>query len=505
MMPKKEMKTTIKTDNSPSAVIENLKPKKTSGRDPAHFGTFEPPDEDLIFDTDSFIDDIFADISRDWNHFDIDAAPRLLDKHLSELEQRRKISFSGCRSEIDGEDSVDDEVIQNNDQSAVWISSADSLQRRWFVNVNIAALPFHHLIAAASLSSEFITEQGEKSSRSRWLVEEMSSEERRRRCLRSLISAGTSISEAALFDKTLERHTTDIDGNRLMETDWEVSYFDELEGCAELYLAEMMVVKRRIYRAGEDLRTHLEIPAAELDAYLDRDLFEMVAGRDPGDLFCHSLRANFALTVSGNRKFLTNQKQIEEQQRHQSNQSNAKGQTAQNKSRKLDEDRADNLIIHQIDASQTFNSRRVAAVKIDGKSLNQGDLSANAYYYRVELSTYWLDWQRTARRAKLDFDLLATLTDARTIRFYELTKLWRAFSMRDDESGELTATMTIKYTDFAALLPLPRYQCKRAVTAQIRELIRPLKASGYVKSFSVKEDWRHIGMRDAEVVFRFRD
>jgi len=45
--------------------------------------------------------------------------------------------------------------------------------------------------------------------------------------------------------------------------------------------------------------------------------------------------------------------------------------------------------------------------------------------FRLELSDYWVHWQRAARAAAFDFDYLETITDAHALRFYELTKLQR--------------------------------------------------------------------------------
>ena len=96
------------------------------------------------------------------------------------------------------------------------------------------------------------------------------------------------------------------------------------------------------------------------------------------------------------------------------------------------------------------------------------------------------------------------------MRFYELKKLWRLQAIADTTADFAVAaavlpdTLEIEYDRFAALLPLPRLRSNWEVTYQIREIIKPLKAAGYVKSFAVKNDWRGLD-RAGRLVFKFRD
>ena len=46
-------------------------------------------------------------------------------------------------------------------------------------------------------------------------------------------------------------------------------HHDDLAGCAEIYRAELLFWKRRVYEAGDDLRTFIEInfPRSKLTGY----------------------------------------------------------------------------------------------------------------------------------------------------------------------------------------------------------------------------------------------
>jgi len=123
--------------------------------------------------------------------------------------------------------------------------------------------------------------------------------------------------------------------------------------------------------------------------------------------------------------------------------------------------------------------------------------------YRLRLTKYWLEWQRDARAARFDFNFIETLEDARLIRFYELTKLLRAQST-DNGKNKLPDKLEIEYDKFISLMPLPQLRSDREINAQIKFLIKPLKASGYVKSFILDADWRGVTAAD-RLVFRFRD
>lgn len=90
------------------------------------------------------------------------------------------------------------------------------------------------------------------------------------------------------------------------------------------------------------------------------------------------------------------------------------------------------------------------------------------------------------------------------MRFYELTKLWRV-PIHAKESDKIPDKLEIKYEKSVSSMPLPKFNSEMEIKAHIKELIRPLKASGYVKSFRVKMDSRMIGSRNARLIFRFSD
>ena len=437
-------------------------------------------DKTKMLDDHSSLKDIF-NFDKSWTEDDPRTAPLLSATNKSK-NYRLQIEEDSRRRQLQQQEQFSREMaaIPENNQAAISYNYFE----HWFAAVSLAAMPFHHLIPAAQITSDSVLNSlGANKS-----ISTISHAERLQIFWQSLAINGASAKEAALLDDSLEGYFVQLVDNRLIEVDWEVLYFDELQGCAEIYRAEMLVCKRRIYETGEDLRVVLELTDEDLIPYLNEEVFTLLTDTSPERLFFDSLMSSFNLTISGSTDDDRNGKNSTDK-KHKKSQ---KGISASNP--------------HNINAYRGFGSKRVESwMGREGDELDEAHgHTSETNIYRIRLSDYWLDWQRAARIAMFDFDYLQTLTDARAMRFYELTKLCRV--PPDAEEGDkITNKLEIEYEKFVLLMPLPKLSSEREITQQIRQLIKPLKSSGYVKSFRVKTEWRGIASRDTRVVFRFND
>lgn len=274
---------------------------------------------------------------------------------------------------------------------------------------NFIVYPFHHLISAAQLASDETSPA-------------LSREERRRSFWQLLAAQGMPPAEAALLDDSLNCHFVERTAGAPVEIEWEVLYFHDLQGCAELYRAELLLWKRLVHDAEEALPAVVELDANPIIEFPDLSIPMIAKPRENYRLFLDNLTAPFDLAFSA----------------------------------------------------------------------------------QVPLAAYWNAWREAARSSRFDFDYLETIREARALRFYELTKLWRALS-RITESAGLPAKMEIEYEKFAALMPLPLLNGESRIKAQIARMIQPHKEGGYVKSFSLKSSLEALGGRRTRLVFRFGD
>lgn len=390
--------------------------------------------------------------------------------------------------------------------------NAAKVLQGWFNPVTLAALPFHHLIPAEKLASAFAAMPA-----SLIRPHTVGEVERRRQFFwQSLAAAGVSAKVAVLLDDSLHCRFTDSAAGKTIETDWEVHYYDELQGCAEMYRAEMLAFKRRIYEAGDDLRNILELRADEFLCYLNDLTFnincivdspinsEACAVIETDNLerwFLHNLTGSFALTISEMRN-------------------GNEDHSIKNKPRKTKSAASDYTSYRTYEAKRIESSMSSSGddeeddqtTRYPNETSAAAALIVSTTVYRLRLADYWLDWQRATRTARFDFDFLEALTDVRAMRFYELTKLWRLQSSAATSAiipgggaGDLLPdTLEIEYDRFASLMPLPRLRYEREVKEQLKQIIKPLKASGYVKSFAVKTDWRGLSNVN-RLVFKFND
>ena len=362
----------------------------------------------------------------------------------------------------------------------------DAFNRRAAVPLEI--LPFHHLISFAPLAS-VPAQMTLPPAESAAMVGD--AEARRQLCWQALAANGIPVREAALFDDALRCRLNEYAEKRITETDWTVIYHDALAGCAEIYRAELLFWKRRVYEAGDDLRTFVEIKETDLLAYFNGTALTNLSGGRITQLFLDSLNASFTLDVrsaaTGKDGALPESETAAARQRTRRWTSSS----------------------GPFDEHYSTGGGRIGFwIYSDGDEEGGGESPGGASrsedrIFRIELSDYWLRWQRAARAAAFDFDYLETITDARALRFYELTKL-RRVSPEQSSATTLPTTMTIAYAALAALLPLPRLHSERRINEQLARIIEPLK-NGYVRSFAFRTDSSGAAERSPQIVFRFDD
>jgi hypothetical protein len=362
--------------------------------------------------------------------------------------------------------------------------------KQWFVKANLPALPFHHLIPAEKLSSKSVADSSRKTN-SR---PPESARAKLRLFWQSLAANGISPKEASLLDDIIQYSSVESDVNgSLGEINWLVRHFDVLEGCGEIYRAEMLFFKRKIYEAGDRLRSNIELEAAELLPYLNNRAFIFFRKKRQ--------RGCFSIVCGG----LMNCPSALILDKTDTNMLPQKAEITCGRSKSKFQS-------NQFDAYRTLSAKRIESIQAIDDVVDDEDDNLvfdtpkqNPEYakYRISLSDYWLLWQRAARAAKFDFDLLEEIDDARTIRFYELSKLLRSSSFQNNEN-EIPDKLKIEYEKFASLMPLPAYFDELEAKKKIQNLIKPLKERGYVKSFRLKSDWRNISGA-YELVFRFSE
>jgi hypothetical protein len=352
----------------------------------------------------------------------------------------------------------------------------------------------------------------------------MSPQKRRDLFRKSMAESGVPANEAELLDKPLGCHFTGYSGETPFEADWRVLSYDSLQGCAEIYLAEMFLIKRRIYEAGDNLRAGFELSSADLLRYLSVEKVAPVLAETINQLFLSSLSSSFTLNVNGG----TNEIEADaiKNQAAENQTIEKPGKTVSDSSKNFKSraarlgKRVESWISRNAEEEGGQENKEYEDVKgvqsaEDGKGDNDNRKDVgyenDTVIYRLRLADYWLDWQRTARLSKFDFDHLQTISEAGAVRFYEMTKLWRV-PVAVGAGNKLPAELEIEYEKFAALLPLPVLHSARDIKLQIGDLIEPLKGEGkgtgrgaYIESFTLGSDHRDAGGSGSVLVFRFND
>lgn len=473
--------------------------------------------------------EIFPEFDKEWDDLNPLTSP-LLAEHgkLKNRQMREALEIARRRAYgVREAERIEAETEERNSSGKGGTVEAAGRADRLLAAVNIAVLPFHHLIVFEHLAPALDSvpaKQKKTSSSLHQPTSLMSSQERRDLLRRSLAESDEFADEAQLLDEPIGCHFTGYSGEAPFEVDWRVLSRDSLEGCAEIYLAEMFLVKRTVYEADEDLRVSLELRSADLLRYLPFGSFAPVSAETFDQLFLNNLASSFTLNITG---VVNDAKDEEIKNRADANQ--AIGKPVENVGQVLtDSTSRATQLGNRVESRMSMNAedesvkereeyKNVAGGQsaerdrgVDGNWNNEGHESNNVIH-RLRLSDYWLDWQRAARLSGFDFNRLQNVGDARAVRFYELTKLWRVTS--PVKAGEKLADhLEIEYETFAASMPVPVLGGERKIKRQIESLLEPLiephggDGKGYVESFAVHfKTLPATNDSTALLVFRFND
>jgi|SRR5215213_6200655 len=240
---------------------------------------------------------------------------------------------------------------------------------------------------------------------------------------------------------------------------WVALYTHLQSGIPALYEADLLILKRRIYEQGTALKDTLEIDlgvelAPFIEKYKHLEEFERL------------FELNFL--IDADLRVKRSQKRSEA------------GKSELN---------------YLLESFRRFND------VVTGWGEKSSDESRKTLL-RVGLDEYWLDWTEVAHRAGFDFDYLARLQPVE-MRFYELAKLLR-FRNAEKLVKELKkASLEIRYSEFAKLMPLPRLKSQAEVENQIKTVSRIHLKSGYLKAVSLKPITRKGRFADANLKLSF--
>lgn len=299
---------------------------------------------------------------------------------------------------------------------------------------------------------------------------------------------------AVRFDRFLEFKVSDTDfKGRETEIDWSVFFQDELQGCAEIYRAEMLLFKRLICEQKEDLANPLILTNEKFGDFIDYELFDRLTNNKTDELFIKSLSAAFRVSIT-----LFDEESAEEDEEvsetvltdriHGFRSYNADtdefGKIKDDKLFSNDSPTSDIIDDESFDKNTEVDNSEASYEKFedDTKKETQNTLRV----FELNMGAYWRKWRQAAQLAKFDFDLLEKLGDPQAIRFYELSKMLR-LSSYDQTTRTLPTELEIEYERFAMLMPLPKFQTEKEIKNQIQELIQPLITNGYVGKFSYSE------------------
>lgn len=452
------------------------------------------------------LSDMLFDFENDWKKSDPAAAPLLSKSSSAELNRIKEVQVNlknKQQKEKLTAQSAQKAVSMKSDQQALSVS--DKL-----LQVNLASFPFHHLIPAEKLFSGVIAQ----SLQAKLLREDISRKEQSLIFWKAMADQNISPAEAVLFDSEIECVFFEAARpDKSMEIKWAARHFNEIEGCAEIYRAELLVFKRFVYEAGDSLKTVVEIKEEELLPFFDEQVFSTLTRKSFNRLFFSNLFASFSISLLSTTladEKQPNKKAVSKSSAKKSNSDVTSSYISRMSGRieslrgSGDQSEEEIVLVEKSDYEKSENGISADFTENNEKSeKNNNDKKKFGARYRLDLTDYWLDWQRPARAAKFDFKLLEDLEDVRAMRFYELSKLLRGFSSL--ETGEVIPDkLTITYEKFVSLIPLPVLRYDTDIKAQIREITKPLKTSGYLKSFSLKTDWREMsGSR--QLVFTFND
>lgn len=349
--------------------------------------------------------------------------------------------------------------------------------------VNLAAMPFHHLIPAKLLLPNFPLSQNEETQ-----TRSKTQESKNKADWINLINNDLSPQEVMLYSNVLEQKFFEFNGEKLNQINWKVFLKNPIQGCAEFYLAEMFLFKKLLFELKNEQLESLSFDMGSFEKNFKTEdyaalrsvigtLIGIEADRNEIDekifrMFFNSLASDFEIFNSSFMINNTPQWQVEK--------------------------RANVLLGDYFKSNFSQLSRRLDRQKI----VTEGSEPMIIHLY-LEVLEFWLEWQRNVQKISFDFDLLEKIKDARSIRFYEITKLLR---ITEDslKEGVFSATLEIDYEKFVALFPLPQLNDEKSIKQQIRQIIAPLRKEGYLKSFNLRTPNSSFST-NSSLKFRFND
>lgn len=270
---------------------------------------------------------------------------------------------------------------------------------------------------------------------------------------------------------------------------WRVLYFDRQAGGAAVYAADLLVLKRRIYEQGNQLKDCVEI---DLEAELPQFVESFKEMEQFKELFKFNMTLSAKLDINRLKNTNTNR------------QSAADAKTAANSGAESSANSVTDSSNETRAVSMITGFSRCGEFSTRSQQSKSGDCQTRL---RVQLGEYWLGWAQAARRAEFDFDYLSAREPIALqpieLRFYELVQFLRIRGSEKPVSAHRNAPLVIGYNEFTELMPLPRMKTYEAAEHQINELCSTHLTRGYLADISAKPTNQKGIFNDAELKISF--
>lgn len=370
-------------------------------------------------------------------------------------------------------------------------------QNYFYLLALLTSMPFHHLISAQEIHSS-LSSKARQSNEPITIPSIYESPNERLKLFQSAVLTSVKRSSSQLNEQRSEHQleefsilldrfiqlgfTDTVPNGEKFEFDWQVIFNDELQGCAEIYRAEMLIFKRMLYEQEENLKSPLKLTNENFYKYLDYELFDILTKDETEKLLINSLSAKYRISTTANKE---------------SNEtvSNHRAPDGYINKKRLFEATNPGL-----DANLSILTSRLRGYEQLSAITHKKTDNNEPIIYKLNLGAYWIKWRQAARLTKFDFEILETLDDVRTLRFYELTKLLRLASY-DETTRTLPSELKIDYESFTLLMPLPRLKKEVEIKTHIKNLTAPLKKVGYLKSISYKS--HYLDQKNKIINFKF--
>jgi len=402
-------------------------------------------------------------------------------------------------------------------------------QNYYYLLALLTSMPFHHLISAQKIYSS-ISAKAKQSNTPVNIPSIYVSPNERLKLFQNAATSGKPFSQSENHLSKFESDDQFVLLNRFIELgfidtapsgekfqlNWQVIFNDELQGCAEIYRAEMLLFKRMIYEQKEEPKSILKLSNGSFSKNLDYELFNFLTGNETEKLLLENLSTKYKISLTTvNEESDKNNGFISKKIRRNS------------RKRKLEKfpfNSEENLsiLVGRLRGWESYpagdfrtNSDEIceSTNNSDGERLGKNfesilssnhvfDIGGKLLIYELKLGAYWAKWRQAARLARFDFDLLESLDNPHSIRFYELTKFLRLASYSETEQF-LSTKLEVGYESLASLMPLPKLKTKEEIKTQINNLIIPLKKASHLKLISYRSCGKN--QKDIIIIFEFEN